>query len=90
MEETQEPGPVAEPHLGPAQEGSPSALLVVRRMNDWKSPISRGELAAITGLPPATLVATLRGLQARHRIVVTGHGPHARWQLAHLAKAAQQ
>jgi hypothetical protein len=83
MQDTDDAGP----HLGPAQEGSPSAMLVVRRMNDWKVPISTGELAAITGLDGRTLAATMRGLRARQRVVQLGEGTGARFQLTHLFKA---
>lgn len=86
MQDTDEAGP----HLGPAQEGSPSALLVAKRMNDWRVPISGGELAAITGLEPRTLTATLRGLKARQRVVQLGEGTASRWQLTHHFKAGQQ
>ena len=83
MQETDDDGP----HLGPAQEGSPSAMLVVRRMNDWKVPISTGELAAITGLDGRTLAPTIRGLQARQRVVQLGDGKAARFQLTHHFEA---
>lgn len=86
MDETHEAGP----HLGPAQEGSDTALLVVKRMHDWRVPISGGELAAITALDGRTLSATLRGLKARQRVVQLGDGTASRWQLTHHFKAGQQ
>ena len=48
---------------------------------------STGELAAITGLDGRTLAATMRGLQARQRVVQLGEGTGARFQLTHLFKA---
>lgn len=59
--------------LGPSQEGSDHAVLVLRRMNEWRKPISTGELAAITGLTADQLKLTLRGLKARGRLVVLQH-----------------
>ena len=69
--------------LGPSQEGSDAALLVCQRMNDWRSPISRGELSALTGLPAEMLTLVLRGLRVRDRVVMLGMGPAATWQLKH-------
>lgn len=72
-----------QPALGPSQEGSDHALLVLRMMNQWRKPISLGELAAVTGLTADQLKLTMRGLKARGRLVVLQHAGATCVQLRH-------
>jgi hypothetical protein len=72
-----------QPALGPSQEGSDHAILVLRMMNEWRKPISMGELAAITGLTADQLKLAARGLKARGRVVVLQHNGITCLQLMH-------
>ena len=72
-----------QPALGPSQEGSDQALLVLRMMNHWRKPISLGELAAITGLTADQLKLVVRGLKARDRVMLLQSAGITCMQLMH-------
>ena len=70
----------------PDQPGSDAAIAVLKAL--WAiGPARETALAEATGLPLATLMPALLGLQRRHRVVREGAGVTACWCLTSGHKA---
>jgi hypothetical protein len=73
--------------LGPKQEGSDAALVVLRAMADWRSPVSVAQIASMTSLPARQVADALTGLLGRGRVVKHKAGEVTTFILAHRLKA---